>query len=133
MTSPRYKLEDLPAALRVQAEAKLKDKYTMQRTMRCRKPQKLRIPKGPNETERAYRALYLSGKDARYEALTFHMKNTHKYTPDWVVCEDGLPVECHECKGEYRFGSQGRSRLAFDQCCKEFPGLNWFWNGRLVT
>ena len=83
--------------------------------------------KKPNKTEQRYYDRYLAYKDARYEALTFHMANGHKYTPDWVVFEVGRPIECIECKGGYRFHSQGRARLAFDQARQEFDGLRWTW------
>lgn len=92
---------------------------------------KKRIGKGaqqPNETELRYRGSVLAGfADVRYQPITFHMKNGHDYTPDWVVFENGKPVECHEVKGTYSFASEGRARLAFDQAALEFPGLRWFW------
>ena len=81
----------------------------------------------PNKTESDYRATYLRGLDARYEAVTFRMANGHRYTPDWVVFTDGRPSQCHECKGGYALGSQQRARLAFDQVRVEFPGLVWVW------
>lgn len=86
-----------------------------------------RRPAGPNKTEARYAAELLCGLDARYEAITFRMANGHRYTPDWVVFENGRPTQCHEVKGSYRFGSHQRARLAFDQAAAEFPGLNWFW------
>jgi hypothetical protein len=81
----------------------------------------------PNKTESDYRATYLRGLDARYEAVTFRMANGHRYTPDWVVFTDGRPSQCHECKGGYALHSQQRARLAFDQVRVEFPGLVWVW------
>lgn len=89
--------------------------------------EKVKKGKTPNETEQRYYETYLKYKDARYEALTFHMANGHKYTPDWIVFEVGRPIECIECKGGYRFHSQGRARLAFDQARQEFNGLRWTW------
>jgi len=83
--------------------------------------------KWPNKGEADYRDTILRGMDARYEALTFRMLNSHKYTPDWVVFEDGRPISCHECKGSYALHSQQRARLAFDQAKLEFPGLKWVW------
>ena len=81
----------------------------------------------PNKTESDYRATFLWGLDARYEAVTFRMANGHRYTPDWVVFTDGRPSQCHECKGGHALGSQQRARLAFDQVRVEFPGLVWVW------
>jgi hypothetical protein len=86
-----------------------------------------RKAKGPNKTEQRYRDRVLRWKDARYEALTFRLANGHRYTPDWVVCEAGRPVECHEVKGAYRLHSHQRARLAFDQARVEFSGLRWVW------
>lgn len=83
---------------------------------------------GPNKTEDEYRRTYLRGLDARYEAITFRMANGHKYTPDWVVFDQGGEiVSCHECKGGYALHSQQRARLAFDQCAAEFPAFKWTW------
>ena len=80
-----------------------------------------------NKTEKRYYDTYLKLKDARYEALTFHMVNGMRYTPDFVVFEAGLPVECIEVKSSYRFGSHNRAQLAFAQCRIEFSGLKWTW------
>jgi hypothetical protein len=85
-------------------------------------------PRQPNSTELRYKAEHLAGKDARYEALTFHMTNGHSYTPDWVVFDGGRPTEAHECKGSYKLHSHGRAQLAFDQAKVEFPGLEWIWH-----
>ena len=94
--------------------------------------------RGPNKTEAEYRQYHLRSLDARYEALTFRLANGHRYTPDWIVFEDGRPTQCHECKGSYALHSQQRARLAFDQARVEFHGLRWFWavktaNGWEVT
>lgn len=81
-----------------------------------------------NKTERHYLTFILSGKDARYEVLSFRMANGHRYTPDFVVFDDGGRIlECHECKGAYSLHSQQRARLAFDQARIEFPGIQWVW------
>ena len=80
----------------------------------------------PNKTEARYRDEFLSGMEARYEALTFRMGNGHRYTPDWVVLRDGC-IECHEVKGSYRMHSHQRARLAFDQARVEFPGFVFVW------
>lgn len=81
----------------------------------------------PNKTEAEYRMYHLRGLDARYEAITFRLANGHRYTPDWIVFEDGRPTQCHECKGSYALHSQQRAKLAFDQARVEFPGLRWVW------
>ena len=86
-----------------------------------------RRPAGPNKTEAKYAAECLRGLDARYEAISFRLANGHRYTPDWVVFEDGRPTQCHEVKGSHRFGSHQRARLAFDQAAVEFSGITWVW------
>ena len=83
--------------------------------------------KGPNKTEAAYRNTCLANRDARYEAITFRLANGHRYTPDWVVIQDGRLVACHEVKGGYKLHSHGRARLAFDQARIEYPGISWIW------
>ncbi len=85
--------------------------------------------KQPNTTEQRYLRECLSAwKTVRYEWMAFKMANGHSYTPDWVVydTEDNI-VECHEVKGSYAMFSQGRARLAFDQCRVEFPKIKWVW------
>ncbi len=84
----------------------------------------------PNKTEAEYAAEWLRGQDARYEAVTVRLANGHRYTPDWVVFEGGRPVEFHEVKGAWRFGSHQRARLAFDQAAAEWPGVRWVWAER---
>ena len=71
--------------------------------------------------------MHLAERGAVYEGCSFQMKNGHKYTPDWVVIEDGIPVEAYECKGGYAFFSQARAKLAFDQCKVEFPHVKFYW------
>lgn len=83
--------------------------------------------KGPNKNEARYALHRLRGLDARYEPLTFRMRNGHRFTPDWVIFVGGLPSVCIEVKGNYKLHSQRSARLAFDQCRAEFPGLKWIW------
>jgi hypothetical protein len=85
-----------------------------------------RQPRQPNKTEMRYLDRIL-GQDARYEALSFRLPTGERYTPDWVVFRDGLPVECHEVKGSFRFSSQGRSRMAWGQARLAYPGIRWVW------
>ena len=92
-----------------------------------RKP---RIGKGaqvPNKTEQDYADCFLQGTDHRFQALTFQMKNGLSYTPDWIVFKNGVPVTAIECKGSYRFHSEGRAHLAFNQCAIEFDGFHFIW------
>lgn len=88
--------------------------------------------KKPNPTEAEYAKLFLDGRKAVYEGFTFKMLNTHKYTPDWVVFDDnGGVLEAHEVKGGYAMFSQGRAKLAFDQCRVEFPNVKFYWAKKL--
>jgi len=134
----RFKLSDLPPEYQRQALAQLEGRQPAKAqaspvpeppTPKQRKPGDAASRK-PNSTEAEYARIFLRGKDARFEALTFRLANGHRYTPDWIVLENGLPVEAHEVKGSYRLHSHQRSRLAFDQARIEFPGIKWFWNGK---
>ena len=91
---------------------------------------KAKVGKGaqqPNKTEQEYADCFLQGTDHRFQALTFHMRNGCDYTCDWIVFENGTPVQAIECKGSYRFHSHGRARLAFRQCQLEYPGIKFSW------
>lgn len=81
----------------------------------------------PNRTELEYATRFLAGKDYKYEGHSCKMENGHTYTGDWAVFVEGKVVEIHECKGGWSFASQGRSRLAFDQCRIEFPSITFIW------
>ena len=126
--------EDDIANLHVKNELKKNDLYNKRMDMLKHnikplpKPKrKAKVGKGaqqPNKTEAEYAMLFLAGKnDFRFQALTFHMKNGCDYTPDWVVFENGSPIIAIECKGSYRFHSQGRAKLAFLQCKLEYCGI----------
>jgi len=80
-----------------------------------------------SSTERRFLAEMLAGMDARFEAVTFKLANGHRYTPDFVVVENGNIAKCCEVKGSYKLHSQGRSRMAFDQARVEYPGIRWIW------
>jgi len=136
----RIKIEDLPPRLQEQVRAQLAGNAKAtpaQAADRGAVVKRQRTPRAPacsgqrgrcpNKTEADYRRQYLAGLDARYEGLTFRMANGHRYTPDWVVFEDGRPVACHECKGGYALHSEQRARLAFDQARVEFPWVKWVW------
>ena len=126
-----WRLTDLPEPLRKRVEAQLAAGDAGKRAGCKDASPRAQITASPihcpNRTEAEYRDVKLKGTDARYEALTFRLVSGHKYTPDWVVFENGTPVECHEVKGAYRFGSHQRARLAFDQAAVEFPGVRWVW------
>lgn len=87
----------------------------------------------PNKTESEYgRLLQLEFPGSRvvFEALTLHMANGHRYTPDWVVMapEGVLCVEVKAVgKNGYKHPSYQRAKVAFDQCRVEFPWFRWRW------
>jgi hypothetical protein len=98
-----------------------------QKPLKQAKESKTKASKQPNPTEERYRRDFLEGLDARYEALSFKLKNGHRYTPDWVVVSELGFLECHEVKGAYKFHSQSRARMAYDQCRIEWPAIRWVW------
>lgn len=128
----RFNIDDFPQHIQAQIRAQMADYSKPVEKLPADpipslSPTGGRKSLGPNKTELNFRDMYLRGKDARFEALTFRMSNGHRYTPDWVVFEDGMPIACYECKGGYALHSQQRARLAFDQCAKEFPAFKWTW------
>ena len=128
----RFNIEDFPQHIQAQIRAQMSDYAKPVKQMPADpipslSPTGGRKSSGPNKTELDYQRTHLRMMDARFEALTFRMSNGHKYTPDWIVFEEGRPTQCHECKGSYALHSQQRARLAFDQCAREFEGLDWFW------
>ena len=79
----------------------------------------------PNNTELRFRETFLRNQNAQYEAITFRIHG-HRYTPDWIT-QDENGITAYEIKGAYRFGSQGRSRLAFDAAKDAFPAVKFVW------
>lgn len=94
-------------------------------------PKKASKPRQPTKTEAEYAARFLQGTDHAWEDVSFRLADTHFYTPDWVIRRDGVPVECIEVsqigKNGFKKVSYQRSRLAFDQCRKDRPGIKWTW------
>lgn len=129
----RFNIDDFPQHIQAQIRAQMEPTKkpaveTPADPIPSLSPTGGRKSPGPNKTEAHYRRFILSGfRDVRFEAITFRMANGHRYTPDWVVFEDGQPIACHECKGGYALHSQQRAKLAFDQCAKEFPAFKWTW------
>jgi len=131
------RIEDLPPRLQAQVRTQLAGERNPEARIQNPEVRKPEIAtdsprhREPNKTEAEYRATHLRGMDARYEALTFHMANGHRYTPDWVVFTGDGNIECHEVKGGYALGSEQRARLAFDQARVEFPWVVWVWAKRV--
>lgn len=126
----RFRIEDFPPHIQDQIRAQIQPTKnpSMDTQTEAIPPTAGRKHRWPNKTELNYRHTILrEALDVRFEAMTFRMSNGHRYTPDWVVFEAGLPIACHECKGGYALHSQQRASLAFDQCAKEFPTFQWVW------
>lgn len=89
----------------------------------------------PNKTESEYgRMLQMEfpGALVKFEPVTFHMENGHRYTPDWVVqipgCVSLIIVEVKaRGKNGFRLPSYQRAKLAFDQCRVDYPQFTWRW------
>lgn len=96
-------------------------------TQKAVKPATVKQAPVMTATEREYARTYLAGKDIRFEGYPLKMANGHTYTGDFAVYSGGIVVEIHEVKGGWAFGSQQRSRLAFDQCRIEFPNIKFVW------
>jgi hypothetical protein len=87
----------------------------------------------PNKTEARWLRDNGHGGDWRYEALSWNLSTGIRYTPDWCLFDEVGRLECCvEVKGAHRFGSHGRSRAAYLQAAKEWPGIRfewWTWKG----
>ncbi len=87
---------------------------------------KAKQPKGqPNKTEADYNFRYLGGQGI-YEGVTFRLNGGSKYTPDWVFWSNGRMFAV-ECKGSYRFHSEGRALVAFLEARAKFKNVVFLW------
>jgi hypothetical protein len=87
--------------------------------------------KGPNQTEKAYRALFIDTRNdvawVGYEALTIRTEAGFKYTGDWAVRRKDGGTEIHESKGPWE------SRDAYIRWCQaaqEWPQFRFYWGKR---
>jgi len=128
-SSVKFRLEDLPPHLRLQAESQL----TRERAAALKSPPKrapakhpIRLPKTrtPNGTESRWTKDHPA--PWQYEALTFRCPSG-KYTPDWILFEPSGTVTCVEVKGAYRFGSQSGATAKFKECVALYPAVRWIW------
>lgn len=88
-------------------------------------------PKGPNDTEAAFNRDILGGRGI-FEAMSFKIAGGHRYTPDFIV-QTPSGIEAYEVKGSYRFPSEGRARLAFDDARERFPSVRFYWYRKTKT
>ena len=86
-------------------------------------------PKGPNKTEARFNRDVLAGK-GRFEAISLRLPGGSRYTPDWVVIDEGR-VMLFEVKS-YRHPSEGRALTAFREARAAFRCFSfgwWVWTG----
>lgn len=81
--------------------------------------------KGANATEAAFNRDILKGCGV-FEAMSFKLAGGHRYTPDFIV-QTTSGIEAYEVKGSYRFPSEGRARLAFDDAAERYPTIKFYW------
>ena len=81
--------------------------------------------KGPNKTEMRFQREILCGK-GKYEAVTLKLAGGSRYTPDWMLFENGV-ISLFEVKGAHRFPSEGRALTAFREAREEFPCFRFHW------
>ena len=81
--------------------------------------------KSPNDTEAAFNREMLGGRGI-FEAMSFRIAGGHRYTPDFIV-QTPSRIEAYEVKGSYRFPSEGRARLAFDDAKERYPSIKFYW------
>lgn len=67
--------------------------------------------------------------DVRFNPMSLHLANGHRYTPDASFIRSGV-LHIVEVKGSYRLGSLQRSRLAYDQARIEWPMFTFWWMER---
>jgi hypothetical protein len=58
--------------------------------------------------------------------MSFKIAGGHRYTPDFIVSTPS-GIEAYEVKGSYRFPSEGRARLAFDDARERYPFIKFYW------
>ena len=81
--------------------------------------------KGPNKTEMRFQREILCGK-GKYEAITLKLAGGSRYTPDWMLVENGV-ISLFEVKGAHRFPSEARALTAFREAREEFPCFLFSW------
>lgn len=81
--------------------------------------------KSPNATEAAFNRDILGGGGI-FEGMSFKIAGGHRYTPDFIV-QTTSGIEAYEVKGSYRFPSEGRARLAFDDAAERYPTIKFYW------
>jgi len=138
----KFKLDDLPPAMRAQVLRKLGEQGNgAQRAQdapdggggmaaRVEASERnggasSRGVRRPNGTEEKYNLRYLGGA-GRYEAVTLRLPGGSRYTPDWMTFEGGA-VTLHEVKGAYRLHSHGRARTAWREAVAAFPCFRFVW------
>lgn len=144
----RFKLEDLPPRMRLQAERTLaqdgkpramqrnpQDERNTEASPSVTKRRKVRPPitmakkNEQSSAERQFNAEFL-GNRGKFEALTLHLPGGAKYTPDflmkgWLSPSDLIML--FEVKGSYRLQSHSRAATAFKTSCAVYPEFVFCW------
>ena len=63
----------------------------------------------------------------KYEGITLHLSNGHRYKPDWTYLDADKKRHCVEVKGGHKLPSERSARFAFDQAVLEFPDMGFLW------
>ncbi len=155
MSNLRFRLSDLPPALREQAAEQItpapKRGASPYAPKKSPPPSATRSPslrpypeprsvsapptndlheKGMSQTERLYLSQVLHNQ-ARFEPITLRLPGNSRYTPDFLSFDDGVPT-LHEVKGSYRLGSQGRAHTAFFEAAAAYSCIFRFvWAEKL--
>lgn len=101
------------------------------KTLKHSNTQTFKHSKSPNATEDAFNREMLGGRGI-FEAMSFRIAGGHRYTPDFIV-QTPSGIEAYEVKGSYRFPSEGRARLAFDDARERFPSVRFYWYRKTKT
>ncbi len=128
MSGARMKYDELPDSVRRQVDRQLAGERQVK--PEDIKPQIIAVKsqmRKMTKTERDFQAKLnaeYGRENVHFEALSFRLKNGHRYTPDFYV---GTQRLCFEVKGSYRLQSYQRARLAFDQARVEFTDFVFIW------
>lgn len=95
------------------------------KTLKHSNTQTFKHSKSPNATEAAFNRDILGGGGI-FEGMSFKIAGGHRYTPDFIVSTHS-GIEAYEVKGSYRFPSEGRARLAFDDARERYPSIRFYW------
>jgi hypothetical protein len=120
----RFKLSDFSKEVQAKIRAQLGPS-----SGKAKKAAPVKDVSGLTATERtAYDALVTLFSDVEFEGESFELPGGNIYTPDFVVRnKKGEVILAFEIKGDFKLGSTGRSRLAFNVARELNPAIRFFW------